>query len=391
MTHKALFKTTLALQGERLHFAAHSHHMWPDRVIEAHGEAALLAARLLDRKWDKLFGELLPRLSERVARRLGWPDPSGLVFGANTHEFLVRLCSTLPRDRPWRILTSDAEFYAALRQFSSWQENGVALIEQVPAEPLATFSERMVEAIGRGGHDLVMFSKVFFNSGWIVDDVDALVAAVPDPQTLVLIDAYHGFNALPMDYSRVAKRAFVTAGGYKYAMAGEGACFLACPPGICPRPVQTGWLASFGSLASFDVEGKLAYGADGSRFAGATLDPTGLMRLDAALGLLDKEGLDPKALHAWVGALQNRVIEALPESGPMSRASLFPGPEVPDRGHFLCFKEAKAGQLKQGLDSLGVQTDVRRDRLRLGFSLYHDQADVDRLLELLAQARASIS
>jgi selenocysteine lyase/cysteine desulfurase len=247
----------------------------------------------------------------------------------------------------------------------------------------------MIEAIGRGGHDLVMFSKVFFNSGWIVEDVDALVAAVPDPQTLVLIDAYHGFNALPMDYSRVAKRAFVTAGGYKYAMAGEGACFLACPPGICPRPVQTGWLASFGTLSSFD--GKLDYGTDGSRFAGATLDPTGLMRLDAALGLLDEEGLDPKALHAWVGALQSRVIKALPESGPMSRASLFPGPEVPDRGHFLCFREAKAEQLNQGLDSLGVQTDVRRDRLRLGFSLYHDQADVDRLLELLAQVRASIS
>lgn len=389
MSHKDLFSTTLKLQGERLHFAAHSHHMWPDRVLEAHTEAALLGARMLDRKWDEVFGELLPRLSQRVAQRLGWPDPSGLVFGANTHEFLVRLCSTLPRDRPWRILTSDAEFHAAHRQFTRWQEAGVAEIEQVAAEPFDTFSKRMENAISRGGHDLVMFSKVLFNSGWIVEDVDALVAAVPDSKTLVLIDAYHGFNALPLDFSGVAQRAFVTSGGYKYAMAGEGACFLACPPNICPRPVQTGWFAGFGALSTFS--GEVAYGTDGSRFSGATIDPTGLMRLDAALGLLDDEGLTPDVLHSYVGQLQNQVMASLPEDGVLSRASLVPGPEIRNRGHFLCFKETQAEALYQGLESCGVLSDVRLDRLRLGFAIYHDRADVDRLLEALAHVRSLVS
>ena len=35
------------------------------------------------------------------------------------------------------------------------------------------------------------------------------------------------------------------AGGYKYAMAGEGACFMHCPPGFGARPRNTGWYASF--------------------------------------------------------------------------------------------------------------------------------------------------
>src|SRR3546814_4193410 len=43
-------------------------------------------------------------------------------------------------------------------------------------------------------------------------------------------------------------RAFYLAGGYKYAMAGEGACFLHAPAGWGLRPRDTGWYAAFGAL-----------------------------------------------------------------------------------------------------------------------------------------------
>lgn len=388
MSHKALFSRTLALQGERLHFAAHSHHMWPDAVIEAHGEAALLAARSLDLKWGPVFEDLLPRLAQGVASRLGWPDPAGIVFGANTHEFLVRLCSCLPRDRPWRILSTDSEFHTAGRQFARWQEEGIAQVELVETEPFATFSERFGIALQGGGYDLVLISQVFFNSGWIVQDLPNLVAQVPDDDCIVLVDAYHGFNALPMDLSPIASRAFVTAGGYKYAMAGEGACFLACPPQRCPKPVQTGWFAGFGALASFD--GEVAYAQDGSRFAGATLDPTGLFRLDAALGLLDREGLTPQVLHDLVAGLQARLLDALPSTGALSHETLMPDLSVVDRGHFLCFREPQAQDFYDRLLHQGIMSDVRRDRLRLGFAIYHDPEDVDRLVDALAQVRKSV-
>ena len=45
------------------------------------------------------------------------------------------------------------------------------------------------------------------------------------------------------------------------AMAGEGACFMHCPPAIAPRPRNTGWFASFGQLS---VQGSgVLYPADG--------------------------------------------------------------------------------------------------------------------------------
>ena len=55
-------------------------------------------------------------------------------------------------------------------------------------------------------------------------------AALGAGGTVVAIDGYHGFMAVPTDLSRIAGRAFYLAGGYKYAMAGEGVCFLHCPP-----------------------------------------------------------------------------------------------------------------------------------------------------------------
>ena len=41
MSFKALFSRALSLAPERLHFAAHSHHLWPDASFEAQQQAWL--------------------------------------------------------------------------------------------------------------------------------------------------------------------------------------------------------------------------------------------------------------------------------------------------------------------------------------------------------------
>ena len=46
----------LAANPGRLHFAAHSHHPWPDVTRQAVLDGWDDAARLMDRKWDRIFG-----------------------------------------------------------------------------------------------------------------------------------------------------------------------------------------------------------------------------------------------------------------------------------------------------------------------------------------------
>src|SRR5262249_37070347 len=153
-----------------------------------------------------------------------------LAFAPNTHDLVCRLISALPIDRKPRVLTSDSEFHSFERQIARLAEEGLVALERIAVEPAETFAERFHTAAGAGGHDLVFVRHVFYNSGATCGDLAALVQAVPQ-DTFVVIDGYHGFMAVPTDLSVVAARAFYLAGGYKYAMAGEGACFMHCPPG----------------------------------------------------------------------------------------------------------------------------------------------------------------
>ena len=242
-----------------------------------------------------------PRVQRGIAKILALPDPATIAFAPNTHDFVMRLFSALPHDRPARVLTTDSEFHSFTRQLARLEEDGLVIAERIAAEPFGSFPARFAAAAARGGHDLVFVSQVFFNSAATAGDLAALVAAVPENDTLIVIDGYHGFMALPTDFSRLAQRAFYLAGGYKYAMAGEGACFMHCPPGYAPRPRDTGWFAAFGALTG--AQRGVPYGDDGSRFLGATFDPSGLYRLPPCSTGSTRSASPSQAIHAHVSAL----------------------------------------------------------------------------------------
>ncbi|MFN5614244.1 MAG: aminotransferase class V-fold PLP-dependent enzyme, partial [Brevundimonas sp.] len=247
MSFKPLFSRALALNPGRLHFAAHSHHLWPDASLEGQMRAWEDANRHADRKWELLFGEVWPEARAHVARELALPDPSTVAFAGSTHDFLVRIVSGLER-RPVRILTTDGEFHAFRRQAARWEEAGEAVVTRIPTAPVATLADRVVAAARAGGVDLIVVSQVFFRSGWSFDGVSALADLARPAGPWVVVDGYHSFMAVPTDLSGVADRIFYVSGGYKYAMSGAGAGLLHAPPGYCERPVITGWFAEFGNL-----------------------------------------------------------------------------------------------------------------------------------------------
>jgi kynureninase len=374
-SYAAHFGRFLGAVPGRLHAAAHSHHPWPDVTFDAQQQAWLDAARLADDKWDEVFGLVLPEAAGHICRRLGLSDPDAIAFAPSTHALVMRLLSTMTT--PVRILTTDAEFHSFARQVARLEEDGLAAVERVAAEPFATFPERFAAAAARGGQDLVYLSHVFFNSGYVVPDLAALVAAVPGPEPLVMVDGYHGFMAVPTDLAAIERRAFYVAGGYKYAMAGEGACFAHCPPGYAERPVDTGWFAGFAALSGAPG-GKVAYPPGGARLFGATFDPTGFYRFNAVQRWLDDLGVTVADIHAHVRRLQARFLAGGPHP------ELVPETDAADRGHFLTFRLPDAARVDAALRAAAVIVDHRDDRLRIGFGLYHDDADIDELLVRLA-------
>lgn len=379
------FSRFFAANPDLLHFAAHSHHPWPDVTEAAQARYWQNAATMADRKWTRVFGEVLPEAQSHVARLLRLPDPGQVAFAPNTHEFVARLYSCLDASRPVRVLASAHEFYSFRRQTRRLQETGWVQLTEIPAEPWETFEARFAEAAAGGAWDLVFLSHVFFDSGYVVRDLERIVRAVP-PRALVAIDGYHAFCAIPVDFAALADRAFYLAGGYKYAMSGEGACFLAVPTGCELRPANTGWYASFETLSAA-AGAEVPYADDAFRFWGATFDPSGLYRFNAAMRLLRDGGATIERIHEHALTLQERFLEALAKAriAALPVASLVP-PKGQPRGNFLAFEIDGAEVVHQRLDAAGVYIDRRDRRLRFGFGVYHEAKDVDRLVAAMAGA-----
>ena len=381
----AHFSRFRAADPQRLHFAAHSHHPWPDATEAAHAKYWSDAITYADKKWERVFGEVVPKAQAHVARIVGLSDPKQVAWAPNTHEFVTRLYSCLPEGRPLRVLASGSEFHSFRRQTRRYREAGRVIFEEVPATPFDSFAERFVAAERSQPWDLVWLSHVFFDSAFVVQDIEAICDAAPS-SAMVCIDGYHAFCALPVDLAKVHRRAFYMAGGYKYAMAGENACFLAIPPGCELRPVDTGWFASFDTLSAHTAE-EVRYGADAMRFMGATYDACGLYRFNAAMDWLASTGTTIADVHRHARALQERFLDGLARmrSAPLDESHLVP-PRGVRRGNFLVFDVDGAEALQAQLAKEHVAIDRRDRRLRFGFGVYQDEGDVDRLLDAISRA-----
>ena len=385
MSFKPLFSKSLSAAPDRLHFAAHSHHLWPDASFEGQVECWEDAAGLADNKWDRVMGEVWPEAQANVAAELGSGDPSAIVFASNTHDFLIRLQAACPRggSGPLRVLMSDGEFHSARRQMARWAESGDIELKKVAAEPFDDFTPRFLEAATSGSFDLILVSHVLFNSGRMFEALPDLAAVGQPEGPWVVIDAYHSFMAVPAPVDdAVARSAFVLGGGYKYAMAGEGMGFMHCPPGFGPRPPLTGWFAEFDDLTL--PPGMVGYSSDAMRFMGATFDPSALYRFNAIQRTLKENGLSTGRIAAQVAGLQSRLLDSIAGTA-LGGAELLNPLDGGPHARFLAFRGPNAQRWCAELMAKGCVTDVRGDVLRIGFGLYHDEEDVDAFAALAAE------
>jgi selenocysteine lyase/cysteine desulfurase len=375
-SYKSHFSRSLSRAGAPLHFAAHSHHPWPDVSFVAQQQAWEDAAVHLDRKWDNVVAVQERLARGHVARHLNLSSPDTVVFAQNTHELYLRLLSCLPTTTKPKVLGSDSEFHSFSRQSRRLAEAGSIELELVPTDPIAVFADGLVESAQRFQPNFLYVSHVFFDSGWSFDSFASLIDVIDD-DALVVIDGYHSFLARPVDWAPWQDRIFYLAGGYKYAMAGEGCCFMHCPPNYGARPINTGWYANFRSLAQ--LQEQVAYPADGERFRGSTYDPTSIYRFNAVMQWMLDQGLDAVALYRRSMEAQDLFLTAA-ETKDLSMGTLLSNPDGNMRPRFLSYVNDRASDISRALMDQDVITDHRNDRLRIGFSIYQDEEDIERLV-----------
>lgn len=376
--YQSFYQDFLSANAQLIHMAAHSHHYWPDVVKDAVLESYEDSRNLVDLKWEKILGEVVPKSQRLIARILNLDHPEQIAFASNTHELLARLLSCFDPAKKLRILTTDSEFHSASRQFKRLDELENLKVTYIRAGE-DNFEEVFLKEIKTGSYDFIFLSHVFYNTGkkLRISDIEAFVAA-KNEEALFCLDGYHSFCAIPSDLKSLQDKIFFLAGSYKYAQAGEGMCFMTIPKDCQLRPINTGWFASFDDLEK--EQDQVGYAVDGWRFAGSTRDFTAHYRFNKVWETLLDQGLDIAAIHRYIQELQKDFLTGNPLT------ELFTNTNLTSQGHFLVLDNGsseKSRQLHLELKNNQILTDYRGHYLRFGFGLYLSLADVKKVRAFL--------
>lgn len=371
-SYKKYFSKFLTMNKGKTHFACHSHHYWPDCTRDAQIEYWDDSSKFVDDKWELIFSKKVPRVQELISKILEYDRPKDICFAPNTHELVYRILSSY--QKKIKILTTDSEFYSFSRQLKRLVELDLVDVTIIETLPIDNFEERFLEE-SKGCFDVIFLSQVFFNSGIALINFSHFINQLTNTNAQVVVDGYHAFMAIPTSLKLISDKIFYIAGSYKYAAGGEGCCFMTTPKDCKLTPRNTGWFAELGNLDNVDSN-IVPFSNDGLRFAGSTFDFSALYRLKSVLELYVKENISVQDIHTHVQQCQNKFIEAMNSSNnTFLNSSNLIIRSINNHGHFLTFDLPSSNDvtfIKKKLTNVGIQTDSRENRLRFGFSLYHD-------------------
>ncbi len=369
--YKEFYSEFINAHGNKLHFAAHSHHFWPNSARIGHMESYDHSMKESDNKWDYIFTTLIPDVQDIISSIIGFDRPADIAFAPNTHDLLTRILSSIIKDKPLKLLTSNSEFHSFSRQLRRLQEDNLVEVTIIDPE-LLSFDVDLEKALNTNQFDLIFLSHVFFTSGLVLseENIQKIIQFKGDAE--FILDAYHGFCAVPTDITKYSDHLFYMAGGYKYAQAGEGMCFMTIPKDCKLRPLYTGWFSSFKDLES-KQSGPVSYASDGMRFWGSTIDCTSFYRFRSVWRNFKRLGISANDLIKHVKNLQ---LEFMQEN-PLSEFIIEKDPSK--IGHFITVKlnsAELAASVKNQLGRLDIMTDNRGTYLRFGHANYHNQQDI---------------
>lgn len=380
MSYKDLYSKYFSLRKQDFHFAAHSHHPWPDCSYEAHMEYWEFSNRYLDNKWEYIYSKVVPEFQNNIAGLIG-SDAERIIFAPNTHELVYRLLSCFFIKDKVRVLTTEREFHSFRRQIDRLSEWDKFHIDKLAVHSSEQLKEDLLQQLKIESYDLIFFSHVFFNTGMQLENINLFLEEVlQNTDAHIAVDGYHSLFAFPANFSSFKDRIFVLGGGYKYAQAGEGVCFMSCPDNQL-RPINTGWFAEFEDLEASQNQ-KVGYSKDGYKFAGSTMDFSGLFRMNSIFSGLNYikrqeeyhnhcKGLKEVFMEYWKSSKLSGDCEAFQYWN--------------NDAHYISFKSKKANELQKLLLEKAIVTDCRGDILRFGFGIYQDKEDIVSLFQRISQ------
>ena len=350
-----LFSGVLQHSRGTIYLANHSLGRPLDRVAADVQEGLELLVRGAGRRLDALA-----RGNACVPHARGRADPcSGprcIIPKASAGQGLRAVLNCY--DRQIRVVTTRSEFNSIDLILKAYAERGRIAVDWVtPREGGRYCFDDFAPALAAEARFLVA-SMVFFDTGQLLNDLDAILATARSHGAQVLLDLYHVAGALPVDVQALDVD-FAIGGSYKYLRGGPGAAWLFAHPRRLDgreRSLDVGWFALNDPFA-FERHARpdFAGGADG--WLDAT--PAVLPFYQARAGLEFTLAVGVERLRAYSKVQQAMLTDCLAEQGVSTLDADRP------HGAFLTVKAPRSKNLVARLREHGVIADARADLLRL--------------------------
>ncbi len=323
--------------------------------------------------------KLLDQSRRTVAETLGARDPSEVVFtscGSESDNWAI-LSGAESRMRQGRhVISSLVEHDAVRRSLETLEARGFEVTRLQPDATGAVSPEKVLNAL-RGDTVLVTLMMVNNETGAVTDIrgiAEAMKRAGSD--ALLHTDAVQAFRKVPFQ-ARSLGADLISVSGHKiHAPKGIGALYIRS--GLKLKPLIVGGSQEADRRAGTEAMPQIA------AFAAACRQP---------------------AETEWIREMKKRAVRELTEAVPELRyletdaphilSVSMPGWRSEVLMNFLETREifvSKSSACKQGkrshvLEALGLRPEVIDGALRLGFSRYTTEADIDALAEGLREAR----
>ncbi|HEY7849947.1 MAG TPA: aminotransferase class V-fold PLP-dependent enzyme [Ktedonobacterales bacterium] len=315
--------------------------------------------------------------------------PESIAFTKNVSDSFM----TIAQGLEWRpgdnIVTAAGEFPANVYPWLNLAEQGVEtrfaplVGDRLPLEQIAAQIDQRTR--------LVSLSFVEFGSG-IRNDVAAIARLAHAVGALCAVDGIQGLGALRLD-ATAAEVDFLCAGSVKWLLSPAHLGLLYVRPSVLPslRVARRGWRSVTTPFDFFSYDQPLR--DDAGRLEGGGNSWLALVALDAALALLEAAGAEQ--IEARVLGLAQTTCTGLCERGYEITS---PGAPA-ERSAIVTFRwgaeraqqeDAAAEAVARLTSEAQVVISARNGLLRVSPHFYNTDADIQRLLDSLDQARTQL-
>jgi selenocysteine lyase/cysteine desulfurase len=330
--------------------------------------------------WDEIgaawgvWVDLANQARSRFARLLNAREDE-IAVTTSTSAGVSSLMSGLGHpDGRNKIVMTDNEF-PTIGQIMHAQELVGSKIEHVPSAPDTTVPVDRVSEATDEQTALVAITLVCFRNG-AVTDVQPIIDAAHEAGAMVLLDAFQGLGAMPVDV-RELDVDFVAGGTLKYLLGSAGLGFLYCKSDILPKitPSQTGWFADR-DIFEMDIH-DYSPSETATKFESGTPPVPSIYAGVAGMDLMHEIGVVETQRH--VRTLTDQLVEGLDRIG----APLVTPRDPTRRGPMIAVAVNDEAGMVAALQEDGILTSNRDGNIRLSWHCYNSNEDIERTIASL--------